>query len=719
IHTTKLFLIGFFTYQFLRTIKIGKRASFFGAISASFSSFSMTWLLWPHTNVYLFFPILLLIVERIRTAKRNQNFWFILFSICVALAYFGGHPETFFQICLIVFAFAIYRLWDQKFKLRLVIIFGILGILLTSIQLLPFLEYLLQSSQWQLRSVSTTGSLLPIVSSVQQFFPFIFGAPHLSYYKPFPGTNFQESAGGYVGFAMFLLAIFGTIRLRKNKFVLFWIFIAIFSFGIAYSIPPFSFIAHLPIFDKNANQRFIAVFGYSVIILGSFMIDRILNKSDLREKKWIQMLNIVSVLVVIFALFIPQLASVFNITAPQKFLILLRDHIILQITSSVLFLYTLIFMRKNKSVQFVFLLVFLFLQTGLLFWNYVPFTTKVEYYPTDSLIKKLQSSPRGVYMEVGNPSLKEDSNILYGLSSIESYDALGINSYKKSFNNAFPTVNHLGNPDSITENSLKALGVRYIISDYDLRFTPIYLENRLNHILPKITKKRTYQVRFIPKYPIISGIRIVTANFNKRNTCSFTISLFDGRTNLFMTKQTCADVRDKMFYSIQFPDIVLDTTKSYEIVIKSDGESGNAIALWGDRNPFIQLLYKTTTKPYLSLLFSEKNLYLFEYSKGSRIVYSGQYEILMETSNELHLGAYSSRNTIMEVKIPQYPGWKVFVDGFSVPLERSSPFLSFPIRSGHHVVKLQFIPLSFFLGLAVSIVSFFILLVLTIKQPIK
>ncbi|MDP3941906.1 MAG: YfhO family protein [bacterium] len=702
-YSLKVFLFAFFTYQLLRNFSLSKRSAFLGAFAASFSSFFVTWLHWPHTNVFLFLPIMLLLVERVRKAK-NQIIWLILFSLSSALAFFGGHPETFFQITLVVAGFSAFRCLRNKKTLLLLGAYGFLGVALAGVQLIPFLEYLFLSSQLYLRSFYTISNSLPPVSSIQLLFPFVLGAPHQSYYKSFPTTNFQESAGGYVGLVLLFLALAAVVRLSKSTLIRFWTVIAVASVGLAYAIPPFSIISHLPIFDENVNQRFIAVFGYSVILMGSIMIDCILNDKNGRTKKLILVSTGISIACILISFFLPRLGILMNITAPQKFLILLRDHIILQLISSVLFLNTLLFMRRNKFIQFIFLCIFLFLQTGLLFWDYNPFTKKVDYYPEATLTKKLQSLPTGNILELGNPSLRAESNMIYHLPLLKGYDALGVRKYDLVLESAFPDRNFWGNPEDVSENALQALGVKYIVSDFDLRL----IRQRVNHetttLLPKLTKNHTFLVELTPQHTRVRGIRLLTANYNRANSCIVTLTILSEKSSLKSGTFPCANARDKMFYFLPI-SVDLDIHKKYLIELTSNGSESNSIALWGASTPYLDVFYENTKQSFLKPLSQEAGSYLFLYPKAEDIRYSGEYSFLYHTSGEVQIETASDKAEVMEIKMTNYPGWRVTIDGLPQRLEEDNVFLTFPVPSGNHLISARYLPKSFLIGILVSFAS--------------
>ncbi|MBI2443481.1 MAG: hypothetical protein HYV40_06300 [Candidatus Levybacteria bacterium] len=717
IHLAKVFLFGFFTFLYLRVIKLGVRSSFFGVLATSSSAFFMTWLLWPHTNVSLFLPLLLFLVEKMRNAH-NRVLLYVAFSVCTAFAFFGGHPETFFQVGLIVIAYTLFRFYKSWRILLNIVFFGFIGLSLAGIQLLPFVEYLFNSAEWVRRS-NFVIHFLPLASVIQYFFPFTLGAPHLQYYKAFPGTNFQESAGGYVGIIPLILAFIAIVALRKNKLVVFWSVVGIIAFGISYAIPPISWITFLPIFENSANHRFVGILGFSAVVSASVILHSLLRRKALYSHTRFLLILIIGGIASLAVLLLPLLVSGIGLNPPQQFMSLLQMHILLQLLSTAGFFLSLLFLQRSRLLQFFLLLTFFFLQTGFLFWNYVPFTPRNEYYPSPNVVKKLQSLPKGTYVEVGNPSVKVDANILYNLRSVENYDALGIKEYKVLYDSSFPIKNHWDNIDQVSVESLKRFGIRYILSDYDLRLHPFALQKNVSMILPELTKERGYRVSFIPQQEILSGIRLLTANFNRKNTCTFSVSVIQKENEVFTTKHSCLDVRDKMYFYIPIPDIHLIPNQQYQIGIQSDADETNAIALWGGRDPFVQLYYKASESSVFRLLSRGKSTYLFEYPQGERITYSGKFRILTESPQKLVLRTENGNPAKMLIRIPQYPGWDILIDGHLTESSKSHVFLEFVVPPSEHIITVVYRPLSFTSGVLLSIVSFLFLVVLSLRVLVQ
>lgn len=176
--------------------------------------------------------------------------------------------------------------------------------------------------------------------------------------------------------------------------------------------------------------------------------------------------------------------------------------------------------------------------------------------------------------------------MVYGLSSVRSYDALGIKSISSLFSESFPDQNMWGNPDSVSEKSLKTFGVRYLLSDYDLRMDREILSSSSAIRMPIITSSSGYETGFIATTGRIGGVRILTANFNRLNTCFLHVSILQNGKVLEDSKIDCRIIPDKMFLFVPFQHLVVFPGQKYTVQITSNGASGNGVALWGENDPF-------------------------------------------------------------------------------------------------------------------------------------
>lgn len=636
----KLYLFAVFTYLYLRSLKCLKSISFIGAATATFAAFPITWLLWPHTNVFIFFPIILYLTEKIYERKTLHHRLYVILSFAYLFMILGGHPGTIIHLTTIHLLYILFRFWGEKRRMLPLYASIVLGFLLSALQLVPFLEYLSQSVAFEKRFFANPNVFLPFISIVMNFFPFAFGAPHKEFYKQFSSTaNFQELIAGYVGPAVLLLTIIGVYKFRKDKMVQIWGFIICMTFLIAYKVWPFWLIIKLPLLNAIGSTRLIGFGAFGFAVLFALILQKLIDSKKVISIKYFSNFVVLSTGVFFLFLFGEDLVSGIIVKRlPEKianFYPFLEKHISSQFFSTLLFFGLLLFAltkkREKRSLLFIFLLIPLFMQNIFLFWNYNTITQANQFYPQKPIIQKLQSSPYGSILEVGNPNFPPNLNMQYNLIQAENDDAIGLKSFHKEFDRLFPVRNQWKKVDEVELSSLQKFGIRYIISDYDINLKKVGVQKKYEKILQPITSSVEIRVPFTALYSNLAQIRLLTANFNRQNTCKLEIGIFDKSTKSFFPKQNiaCYDIRDFMYYTISFSNIKLKVGNAYEIVIKSpDATKQNSIALWGSNSgkPYLEVLYEVS-KPTFALLWNRKSVYLWEVSNVKDVNMNGVYSI--------------------------------------------------------------------------------------------
>ena len=250
----KLILLGLFTYAFAQKLGLSALGSVLSALIISFSGYVSKNLNHITLNTELWLPISLIIVEKILFEKKSL--WkFLLLAFFSAMAILGGNPESGFYYFLFLFLYCLFRAGYQRWREILLIALALSqGIILSSVQLVPFIEYLgfgwhLHSSQFHQISYAQP----QISNAFSLFFPWIFG--------PLRAHPDQLSNLSYLGLLIVFLANFTLFKLNKtrNSFFFFWIYPLIFL-GVIYRIPPFDYLNYLPIFNRTASVKY-AYFG--------------------------------------------------------------------------------------------------------------------------------------------------------------------------------------------------------------------------------------------------------------------------------------------------------------------------------------------------------------------------------------------------------------------------------------------------------------------------
>jgi hypothetical protein len=232
----RLWLIGFFTFMFLRRHRLGDLASLVGATIFMFAGYHLVWLNYPITSVSAWLPLSLWCArvaldhrEGGWAGNRPRNLATGGLTLAVAAMLLGGNPETAtFDILLIVAyilgALAVERVgWrtSGQYVARFVVA-GALSAGLAAAQLIPFLRYERISTAAQTHVTSIPGfnlSTVPIMA-----FPNLFGGPQFSYddgdfYLQYlhPQTNYAELDGNVVGLIALGLAPVGLVALRRRR----------------------------------------------------------------------------------------------------------------------------------------------------------------------------------------------------------------------------------------------------------------------------------------------------------------------------------------------------------------------------------------------------------------------------------------------------------------------------------------------------------------------
>jgi hypothetical protein len=163
-----LVLSAHFTYLFLRRLRLGFAAALCGGLAFGFGGHQVAWLQSPASHTLLALPFCFWAVERL-VEDRSRGRVAVL-AAGFALLVFGGHPETAFVSTAVAALWALWRLWDAHGRF-LVVGALLLGLALSAVQWLPFLEYALESHGMALRLREAERS----VSGVTWGAAFIFG----------------------------------------------------------------------------------------------------------------------------------------------------------------------------------------------------------------------------------------------------------------------------------------------------------------------------------------------------------------------------------------------------------------------------------------------------------------------------------------------------------------------------------------------------------------
>ncbi len=259
----KMFIASMGTYAFSRKLSFSHLSGIVSGTIYTFSTFNVFWLNHPHTNATIFFPILLLLAERVRENPSSSSM--ALLGLTVGVQLLGGHVEINFLIAMAVTLFFFFRLIDywkdwKPLFLRLKIFVGgyALGFFLAGVLMIPFLEFLTQSATWQVRSEGA-----PIFLEPMGFLSVFFSDIFLKVQWPFD-ISFYHTVSLYAGIAPLILGIM-TVVLRPQKISVFFVGLSFFALAIVFGVPPFfPWLTALPLFKQVPNYYMVLFHVLSV-----------------------------------------------------------------------------------------------------------------------------------------------------------------------------------------------------------------------------------------------------------------------------------------------------------------------------------------------------------------------------------------------------------------------------------------------------------------------
>jgi len=262
----KLTCLGVFCYFLALELGLSSLSATASALIICFSGFISQNINHINLNVDLWLPAGLLMSEKI-LKNRGTLIGLIILILITALAFLAGNPQASFFFLLFILSYSIVRGGFQKKREILIIILGTgLGILLSSVQLLSFIEYL--GFSWHYHSPAIHSfDYLPARHFFTLFFPWLFG--------PFHTNPELFKLPGYLGLIPVFLAILTLPKIKtlQKSALFFWIYSLVF-WGLIYNLPLFSLLNYLPVLNLLRTAKHV-YFGICLCLslLSGFGLD--------------------------------------------------------------------------------------------------------------------------------------------------------------------------------------------------------------------------------------------------------------------------------------------------------------------------------------------------------------------------------------------------------------------------------------------------------------
>ena len=279
----RLLLAGVGTFLLGRQLGLSFPGALLSGLAWMLSAFNVLYLLFPHVNTTVLLPWVLLFSLRVLATGDRRDV--ALLALASGSASLGGHGETlleFVVICVPVLGMVWVRLLRAEgpsrawARLGWTACGGALGLGLSAIAILPFVDYVLDSSTLDIRNAMARNPfVLPGYSVVTLMNPRIFGdVLRPTYWGP---SSFYEGVS-YVGVVTLVLVGFAVGRATRDWRVVAFGGAALLAWLVVTGQQPvFDWITSLPGFKHAPNSRLRFVVEFGLAILSGIGFDSLLS----------------------------------------------------------------------------------------------------------------------------------------------------------------------------------------------------------------------------------------------------------------------------------------------------------------------------------------------------------------------------------------------------------------------------------------------------------
>ncbi|TMB18038.1 MAG: YfhO family protein [Deltaproteobacteria bacterium] len=287
----RLWIAGFSTYLLARFHGVSRTGALVAGLSFMLCGYMIVWLGHPHTNVAVWLPALVLAGERLRAAESGARRMraVALLAALVGIQFTGGHIETSVDVLFCLGAYYGLRWWQGAGRRQLALLLlpalaVALGTALAAVQLLPFLEWLPLSAEYQRRLPAGIALFDPrswheVLALPLVLFPNLYGNPTWPgpYRSYLPWGNYNENVL-HVGTVALLCALVALcLRREPASPVRALALLALIAAGMAFHLPVLDWLNALPGLAHANPARLRLVMSFGLAVLAGFGFDAVLD----------------------------------------------------------------------------------------------------------------------------------------------------------------------------------------------------------------------------------------------------------------------------------------------------------------------------------------------------------------------------------------------------------------------------------------------------------
>lgn len=448
-----LLFAGIFTFYFCRELRISDKGAFLSAISFAFSGPMIVWIGFPLANVLVCLPFLMWAGEKL--LQHKNLFRTAMLGAGMGLSLLGGHPETTFQVLAVFSVYFLSRLVflgsgyrDKAGYLGSFLLAVIIGAILSGIQLLPFLDFMMQSSTFARggRASDVGGTLFysqewlsNLTTAVTLICPNFFGNPlDHSYIWPFKSFQNYNEQSIFFGLTPLALAVGAIFADSKSRPLLIISALAVFCIVVAWHLPGFEAISHLPVFSMAPSKRLRLPFVFLTAVMAGYGYDIFLERlksGNSTKKGFYASVSIILVTILLFIWIIILKGPVAYAILPGTFgdkilhsVFAFRQWrtylpLVIAITLVIGYLLSLRSQRISRCFPNALLALTAF-ELCALGWGYNPMVKESEILPAVPAVEFLQKREQQPYRILTTDGyFYPNYGATYGIADVAGYDA--------------------------------------------------------------------------------------------------------------------------------------------------------------------------------------------------------------------------------------------------------------------------------------------------------
>lgn len=308
-----LFLSGVFFYYFVRYFGIERFSAFISSLVYMFAATQACRIFAGHLTILhtiIWIPLLFLFLEKY--FREDKFLYVILAGIVLALQILAGYIQVTFYTTIGLFLYFLFRaavLYQEKRKAKLLVRHSLAfillvasGLLLSALQLIPTLELVQHSIRHPAPYHFCASFSLPPENLITFFTPELFGNNiALTYWGRY---NFWEMCA-YLGILPLILALIAII-FKRDKYTFFFAGLTILSIVLALGkhTPLFKFLySYVPGFNLfRSNSKFIFLTTFSLATLSAFGLQSLLKRNSSQRRGYLRFSLVLLIITIILAL---------------------------------------------------------------------------------------------------------------------------------------------------------------------------------------------------------------------------------------------------------------------------------------------------------------------------------------------------------------------------------------------------------------------------------